>query len=111
MVASGVCRVRGVERAPGDAVTNTSLSPREYDVLLLVASGRIAKEIAYIFGTSIRSVEKQMTQLRIKLGAKTIAHAVMIGFKKGVLTVDDFRKDIRANQLRSPTTLHEDARC
>jgi DNA-binding NarL/FixJ family response regulator len=63
------------------------LSPRQQEVLQLLAEGKIAKEIASILNISTRTVEfhkyKMMEQLNIKTGAELVQYAV----KHGIISV------------------------
>jgi DNA-binding CsgD family transcriptional regulator len=69
------------------------LSSNEREALILVAEGESAKSIAHAFGKSMRTVEICMARLKAKLGARNIAHAVTLGFAKGVITLDDFKTE------------------
>ena len=54
------------------------LSCRETEIIMHSATGRTAKEIAKLTGLEHRTVEAYMMNIRRKLGAKNIAHAVYI---------------------------------
>lgn len=60
------------------------LSPRQREVLQLLATGKSAKEIASILGISARTVEfhkyRMMEQLNIQSSAELIQHAVKNGY-------------------------------
>ena len=53
------------------------LSPREVEVLTRLAIGENTKIIAYKFGTTESSVEKQARSVREKLSARSNSHAVV----------------------------------
>lgn len=61
----------------------TRLTPRQREVLQLVAEGRTMKEIAAILGISTRTVESHKYEMMQTLGVETtaelIAHAIKIG--------------------------------
>jgi DNA-binding CsgD family transcriptional regulator len=61
------------------------LSDRELEALSLLAEGATHKEIARDWGISHRTVEIHTTRVRIKLGAKTAAHAVAIGVREKII--------------------------
>jgi DNA-binding NarL/FixJ family response regulator len=58
---------------------------RELEVLYLVANGLTSKEIAEKLRKSVRTVEAQRFRLCQRVGAKTIAQAVAMACKAGIL--------------------------
>jgi DNA-binding NarL/FixJ family response regulator len=69
----------------GNAERVTEPSPREREVLRLVAEGWTNKQIAPALGISERTVKFHMTSLFNKLGAESRAQAVAIAGRKGFL--------------------------
>ena len=63
------------------------LSKREKECLFLLARGLRYQRIAYQLGTSVRTVEKQISSARIKLDAKTIPHAVAIAVEHSLVQI------------------------
>jgi len=63
------------------------LSEAEFDVLILTAQGLTAEDIALVRGTSSHTVRHQRYTINIKLNARSIAHAVSIAYRTGILTV------------------------
>ena len=63
-----------------------ALTPRQYDTLLLLASGETGVSIAAELGIRPDTVHVFTVQLKAKLGAKTTAHAVAIAYHTGLLT-------------------------
>ena len=61
------------------------LSKREREVLGLYAEGLRREEIAVRNGVTIETIKSQLKECRRKLGARTTAHAVAQGFRRGVL--------------------------
>jgi DNA-binding NarL/FixJ family response regulator len=61
------------------------LTPREIDVLRLIASGNANKEIADQLSIGEASVKSYVTNILSKLDAKDRAHAVTIGLKRGII--------------------------
>lgn len=59
-----------------DEVTLPALTPREREIVQLVAEGKTSKEIADRLGTSSRTVETQRASIMDKLGAKSVADIV-----------------------------------
>jgi DNA-binding CsgD family transcriptional regulator len=62
------------------------LTPREAEVLELVAGGLPTPELARALGISPHSVESHVRKAMDKLGAANRAHAVALAFRQGLLT-------------------------
>lgn len=73
-------RLRG---APG--AYQKPLSPRELEVLTLLAEGQSNKEIAALIGTSEETAKAHVRSVLAKLGARSRAHAVTVGFRQGLI--------------------------
>jgi DNA-binding NarL/FixJ family response regulator len=65
---------------PGD-----DLTPREIDVLRLIAGGNANKEIAGKLSIGEASVKSYVANILSKLSARDRAHAVTIGLKRGII--------------------------
>ena len=83
---------RGQKRIPpeiaaelADHATEDELSPREIDVLRLVATGNGNKEIAAQLSITEETVKNHVTHILAKLGANDRTHAVTIGIKRGII--------------------------
>jgi len=61
------------------------LTPREVDVLRLVAGGNANKEIAARLSLTEETVKSHIRNILGKLGANDRTHAVAIGIKRGIL--------------------------
>ncbi len=66
-----------------------ALSPRERQVLGLIARGRSAKGIGLLLGISARTVHLHSSSIVRKLGAESRLQAVAIAVRAGLLTADD----------------------
>jgi len=64
----------------------TRLTPRQREVLQLLAEGNLAKEIAVILNVSVRTVEFHKYRMMRDLGLKTTADLVKFAVKHGVTT-------------------------
>jgi RNA polymerase sigma factor (sigma-70 family) len=62
-----------------------TLTPREMDVLRLIAVGNANREIAAQFGLSEETVKSHVKNILAKLGANDRTHAVTIGLKRGII--------------------------
>ncbi len=77
-----------LERAEnGGAPSYQQLSPREREILRLIAKGRTNKEIAEQLSLSVRTVERHRSSIMNKIGlqnrAELVAYAVRQGFLSG----------------------------
>ena len=62
-----------------------ALTPREVEVLGLVADGLANKEIAQRLGTASGTVKMHVQNILAKLGASDRTHAVTIGLQRGII--------------------------
>jgi LuxR family transcriptional regulator of spore coat protein len=62
-----------------------NLSSREMQVINYTAKGCTAKEIARLIGLEPRTIEMYVSNIRKKLQAKNIAHAIYIASKQNIL--------------------------
>jgi predicted ATPase/DNA-binding CsgD family transcriptional regulator len=62
----------------------TTLSPREREVLRLIAAGDTSKEIARALGTSVTTVERHITHLYEKIGVRGRAEATAYALRHGL---------------------------
>ena len=67
------------------APRGSGLSPREVEVLQMVAEGYSNKEIASHFGLTEHTVKNHLTGIMRKLGARDRAHAVVLALRQGRL--------------------------
>jgi DNA-binding NarL/FixJ family response regulator len=82
----------GQKRIPPDIAaelaehaTDDALSPREIDVLCLIAAGKSNKLIADELSIGEATVKSHVTNILSKLGANDRAHALTIGLKRGII--------------------------
>lgn len=73
---NAVSRLRVVGRATKKSVTHAALSPRERDVLRLIALGYINKEVAEQLNLSIKTVEAHRAKAMQKMGFKSRVEVV-----------------------------------
>src|SRR5581483_2157251 len=83
---------RGQKRIPpeiaaelADHASEDDLSPREIDVLRLVATGNGNRDIAARLSITEETVKNHMTHILAKLGANDRTHAVTIGIRRGFI--------------------------
>lgn len=81
----------GQKRIPSDIAVELvdrprdDLTPREIDVLRLIAAGNANKQIADQLSIGEASVKSHVASILSKLGANDRAHAVTIGLKRGII--------------------------
>jgi DNA-binding NarL/FixJ family response regulator len=68
-----------------DHAAEDELSPREIQVLRLIASGNANKLIADQLSISEETVKSHVTNILSKLGANDRTHAVTIGLRRGII--------------------------
>jgi two-component system NarL family response regulator len=71
-----------------ERVHRTELSPRELEILKLIAKGRSNKEIATILAISEGTVRVHASNIFSKLGCSDRAQAVAEAFQRGIIYVD-----------------------
>jgi DNA-binding NarL/FixJ family response regulator len=68
-----------------DRLTTSSLTPREVEVLSLVASGNRNKEIAYALSISEETVQGHMKHILSKLGVNDRTRAAVVAAQRGII--------------------------
>ncbi len=63
----------------------SALSPREAQILPLIADGRTDDEVAAQLGVAVATVKTLVKRLFRRLGARSRAHAVHLGWQRGML--------------------------
>jgi DNA-binding CsgD family transcriptional regulator len=66
-------------------VRRLALSPREREVLRLVAEGRTSKEIAAIVGVKPSSIDTYRSRIMVKLGVDSVPCLVRFAIRHGVI--------------------------
>lgn len=66
-----------------------NLTPREHEILTLLAAGNSNKEIADQLDIALATVKLHIANLREKLGAADRTQAVVIAFKRGILHLEE----------------------
>jgi DNA-binding NarL/FixJ family response regulator len=77
--------VRGPEPVAGTPTALSALTPREVDVLRLVAGGLTNDDIADRLGVSPVTVKTHVNRILAKLGAETRAQAVVHAYESGLV--------------------------
>ena len=69
--------------------TGDKLTARELEILRLAAKGMSNKDIALRLGLSLRTVKGYLADLFLKLNVASRTEAVIVGLRKGILTLSD----------------------
>jgi DNA-binding CsgD family transcriptional regulator/tetratricopeptide (TPR) repeat protein len=75
-----------VSVAKADLPRPARLSPREVEVLRLVAAGRTSKEVADDLVLSVRTVERHISHIYEKIGARCRADATLFALRHGMVS-------------------------
>jgi DNA-binding NarL/FixJ family response regulator len=78
---------RAASRLAERAIAGAALSPREIEVLKLIASGKSNKEIAAQLFVSEGTVKSHVINIHHKLGVDDRTEAVVVAIKRGILQV------------------------
>jgi two-component system NarL family response regulator len=82
------CIPSGIASQLAERLRKAELSPREIEVLKLIAHGLSNKEVASQLGVTEATAKKHMTGVLTKLGAKDRTHALRLGLERGIITLD-----------------------
>lgn len=72
----------------GESPGPSSLSPREKEVLQLMAEGKSTKEIAYSFNLSVKTVEVHRQRIMEKLNIHSIAELTKYAIREGLTPLE-----------------------
>jgi DNA-binding NarL/FixJ family response regulator len=87
-IAGGVVGRAIVPGAPTSARAEKQLTPRERQVLQLLAEGKSSKEIATTLQIALPTVETHRRQLTAKLNLRTIAELTKYAIREGITSVE-----------------------
>lgn len=65
----------------------TKLTPKQVEVLELIATGSSTQQTADVMGVTVSTVEKHLTETRVRLKARNRVHAVYLAAKSGIITL------------------------
>jgi len=75
-----------LQRAGGETA-NGGLTPRQREVLKMIAEGASTKAIAYALGLSVKTIETYRAQIMDKLGIQDIAGLVRYAVRQGLVAL------------------------
>jgi DNA-binding NarL/FixJ family response regulator len=79
---------RLLRTAPGTPTPLSLLTPRQKEILQLIAEGRSTKEIAHLLGLSIKTVETHRAQLMQRVGIRDVPGLVRYALRAGLIQAD-----------------------
>lgn len=71
--------------SPGDGIVTGQLTPREQEVLRLIAEGLATREVAMKLSYSERTIKNVLHDVAMKLGARSRSHAVAHAVREGLI--------------------------
>lgn len=74
-----------IRRTGNDEGSSTNLTARQHEILRLIAEGKTTKQMAFLLGVSIKTVESHRTLLMKRLGVNDIASLVKHALKIGLV--------------------------
>ena len=79
-------RENRLKRAEAKAVQDrlSSLTPREYEVLTLIITGRLNKQVAYELGTTEKTIKVHRARILEKMNCDSLAQLVRLAEKAGI---------------------------
>jgi DNA-binding NarL/FixJ family response regulator len=77
--------MRKLERTGGED-SYELLSPREREILQLVAEGKSSKEIASLLNLSVYTVETHRAKLMQKLSLRSVPEVILYAVRKGIIS-------------------------
>ena len=70
------------------------ITPRELEIMLLCAAGLNNNRIADKLVLSVKTVEKHINNLYLKMGAHSKLHLVLLAIKLNMISIDDTLRDM-----------------
>jgi len=77
-----------IQRTSGEQTSLDRLTPRQREILQLIAEGQTAKEIAYLLNLSVKTVETHRTAIMDRLGIHNIAGLTRYAIRMGLITME-----------------------
>ena len=85
VLRGGSSRPTEVVRRFPETTTDANLTPREVEIVQLIARGMFTRDIAADLGISAKTVENHKQRLFRKLDVQNQAHAVSVAIRRGLL--------------------------
>jgi DNA-binding NarL/FixJ family response regulator len=87
IVLDGFLKTRNRHRQ-GERVASRP-TPREVEIIRLLAEGKTNKEIAALLGIAVRTIETHRSKIMLKLGLHSLAELIHYAMRHGIATVQE----------------------
>jgi DNA-binding NarL/FixJ family response regulator len=84
IMLEGLLKTRSGHQKEGRAVPRTT--PRELEIIRLLAEGKVNKEVAALLGISVRTVETHRAKIMLKLGLHSLAELIFYAMRHGIIS-------------------------
>ena len=96
VLSDDVSQALAADRLAGSSDLVDDLSPREAEILRLLASGMASEEIAVLLGLSPKTVRNHHYAIKSKIGARNDAHMVWLAVGAGLVQIDAVKIELLA---------------
>ncbi len=87
-LSEDVAHALATERLMGKQHLTESLTPRETEILRLLATGRTSEDIAALLNLSQKTIRNHHYAIKAKIGARSDAHLVWLALAAGLVQVE-----------------------
>ena len=94
VLSEDVSQVLAADRLAGVSHLVNDLSPREVEILRLLASGLASEDIAELLALSPKTVRNQHYAIKSKIGARNDAHMVWLAVEAGLVQISDVKIEL-----------------
>ena len=94
VLSEDVSQALAADRLAGSSDLVDDLSPREAEILRLLASGMASEDIAVLLGLSPKTVRNQHYAIKSKIGARNDAHMVWLAVEAGLVQISDVKIEL-----------------
>ena len=96
-VSEDLVQALAADRLAGTQHLTESLSPRETEILRLLATGHSSEEIATLLNLSPKTIRNHHYMIKAKIGARSDTHLVWLAITAGLVQIDRFGPAIAAS--------------
>lgn len=89
-VSEDIAQALATDRLAGTQHLTESLSPRETEILRLLATGQSSEEIAALLNLSPKTIRNHHYMIKAKIGARSDTHLVWLAITAGLVQIDPY---------------------